>query len=501
MLFNSLEFLFVFLPATVAVFFLLGRTGNSRLALGWLTLASLFFYGWWNPRYLGLILGSILFNYVVSVALRRSLARGTAGSARLFIVLGISVDLALLAYFKYSAFLLGAAGASGPLLAFLHGIVLPLGISFFTFTQIAYLVDTYKGIARENDFLSYCLFVTYFPHLIAGPLLHHHEFMPQLGRRRLLEFSRENLAAGIAILMVGLIKKLVLADNFALHANPVFEAADAGAEITFFEAWVGTLAYTFQLYFDFSGYSDMAIGASRMLGIALPQNFSAPYKASSLVEFWRRWHMTLSRFLKEYLYVPLGGSRKGPARRYANILVTMLLGGLWHGANWTFVLWGALHGLGLVANHGARAVLGRLGWDPGSTRLGRIAGVLATFLFVAIAWSVFRSGTLAGARHMLDGLLGLNGFVLPQAIVELWGPLKDYITAARKMELLGNGTLMGVLEISGLLALGAGICWFAPRTCEMTPRQMLVVMVLCFAFVVQSLFFGRAPAEFLYYQF
>src|SRR3990167_464275 len=392
MLFNSYVFIFSFLPLTLAGFFLLGRV-KPLLAAAWLTAASLFFYGWWNPLYIWLLAASILFNYACGIAIARTGARGKRAGQKRWLIFAVTANLAVLAYYKYANFFLASISHfSGAALSF-GEIVLPLGISFFTFTQIAFLADTYYGKAREYNFVHYSLFVTYFPHLIAGPVLHHAEMMPQFGLPATYRFSFENTAVGVTIFVIGLFKKVMIADEVGAYARPVFDAAAAGTELTLLEAWCGALAYTFQLYFDFSGYSDMAIGLSRLFGVVLPLNFHSPYKAVNIIDFWRRWHMTLSRFLRDYLYVPLGGNRRGKPRRSLNLMATMLLGGLWHGAGWTFVIWGGLHGLYLVVNHGWHTVRRKLGQDPDRplSRPAPLASVLLTFLAVAAAWVVFRA--------------------------------------------------------------------------------------------------------------
>jgi alginate O-acetyltransferase complex protein AlgI len=333
MLFNSYTFIFIFLPITLLVFFSIGGKGHHRIAIAWLVAASLFFYGWWNPAYLSLILGSILFNYAVGVALSNLQAQSSAShlTKKIILSFGILVNLFLLAYFKYANFFVDNLNSLSGSNFHLQTIILPLAISFFTFQQITYLVDAYKGETREYNFLHYCLFVTFFPQLIAGPIVHHREMLPQFVKNTIYKFNHQHLAIGLTIFFIGLFKKVVLADGVAVYATPVFEAAEQGVMLTFFEAWAGALAYTFQLYFDFSGYSDMAIGIARMFGIRLPLNFNSPYKSVNIIEFWRRWHITLSRFLRDYLYIPLGGNRKGKFRRYINLMITMLLGGLWHG--------------------------------------------------------------------------------------------------------------------------------------------------------------------------
>ena len=407
MLFNSYAFLFGFLPAVLLLYFLVGRR-SATAALALLAAASLFFYGWWNPRYLLLLCGSVLFNYLVGRRLARSPERARGDRAAL--ALGVAGNLALLASFKYAGFFAVNANAIAGLALPIPQIVLPLGISFFTFTQIAYLVDAYRKEVREYRFVNYGLFVTFFPHLLAGPVLHHAEVMPQFARAETFRFSPENFAVGLTIFAIGLFKKVVLADGIAEFATPVFDAAGKGATLTFLAAWGGALSYTFQLYFDFSGYSDMAIGLARLFGIVFPANFNSPYKAASIIDFWRRWHMTLSRFLRDYLYIPLGGGRCHPLRRHANLMATMLLGGLWHGAGWTFVIWGGLHGLFLVINHAWRATVRR--WF-GAVALPaaplRVLGQLLTFFAVVIAWVFFRAESFTAALAMLEGMAGLNG--------------------------------------------------------------------------------------------
>ncbi|HWW71706.1 MAG TPA: MBOAT family O-acyltransferase, partial [Duganella sp.] len=347
MLFNSLSFLLLYLPVVYAGYCLLAHW-RPRWTAGWLALASLFFYGYWDARYLPLLLASILFNYRCGL---RIAAGG--GRRKRWLVFALAANLSLLAYYKYANFFIDSlnhvAGAHLPGWA----VVLPIGISFFTFTQIAFLVDCHRGLAGEYRFTHYTLFVSYFPHLIAGPVLHHKEMMPQFDTRPAPNAA--DFAVGISIFVMGLAKKIFLADPLSVLVAPVF---GAGAEPQLIEAWIGALAYTMQLYFDFSGYSDMAIGLSRLFGVKLPLNFNSPYQAANIGEFWRRWHMTLSRFLRDYLYVPLGGNRSGQPARYRNLMLTMILGGLWHGAGWTFVAWGGLHGLYLVLHHAWLALRG-----------------------------------------------------------------------------------------------------------------------------------------------
>jgi D-alanyl-lipoteichoic acid acyltransferase DltB (MBOAT superfamily) len=405
MLFNSYEFIFLFLPVVLAGYFLLGHRNRPLAAIGWLAAASLFFYGWWNPRYLLLLLGSIAFNYAIGRALCEVQER-----RRALLSLGVGSNLLLLGYYKYANFFLATAGTLTGADYAIGAIVLPLGISFFTFTQIAYLVDAYRGEVHEYRFLHYLLFVTFFPHLIAGPVLHHAEIMPQFRLSRTFRMSAENFSVGFTIFVIGLFKKVVLADGVSQYVSPVFSAADAGIPVGGVAAWCAALAYTFQLYFDFSGYSDMAIGLARLFGITFPANFNSPYKAASIIEFWRRWHMTLSRFLRDYLYIALGGNRHGPARRQLNLLITMVLGGLWHGAGWTFVAWGTLHGAFLSVNHIWRSLRQRLLPDLRPSAASRWAGRLLTFFAVVVAWVFFRAGSIDAALRIVAAMAGANGF-------------------------------------------------------------------------------------------
>ncbi|WP_088285350.1 MBOAT family protein [Ideonella sp. A 288] len=412
MLFNSFEFIFGFLPVVWLLFFAAARWGQWP-ALLWLTAASLFFYGWWNPRLLWLLLASAAANFLLGRLLSRWTPEGTTSArSRGLLVAAVTANLLLLGYYKYTNFLIGTANALLSTHTGLVDLVLPLGISFFTFTQIAYLVDIHRGLAREADALRYLLFVTYFPHLIAGPVIHHQQMMPQFGWPQNFRPQRANMESGLAIFAIGLFKKVVIADHLALLATPVFDAAAQGQPVSTAAAWVGALAYALQLYFDFSGYSDMAVGLSRMFNITLPINFDSPYKAGNLIEFWRRWHMTLSAFLRDYLYIGLGGNRRGKARRFVNLFLTMLLGGLWHGASWNFVLWGALHGLGLIVNHAWRALAAGLSLPtlPGQAWAGR----LFTFLFVVLAWVPFRAADLPTTWALWARMADLGHLAWPE---------------------------------------------------------------------------------------
>jgi D-alanyl-lipoteichoic acid acyltransferase DltB (MBOAT superfamily) len=407
MLFNSHEFIFLFCPVAFGAFYLIAAK-NFRLALAWLAGASLFFYARWNPPYLLLLLGSVLFNYAAGLLL------GRARSGRRVLLAGaVAANLLLLGYFKYTDFLIGTwntlTGGSWPLL---H-VLLPLAISFHTFQQIAYLVDTYRGETRHYRFLDYLFFVVFFPQLIAGPIVRHDEIIPQIAERRTWRPDAVELALGVTIFSFGLFKKVVLADYMAIPADLVFSAAALHA-LGASQAWRGVLAYALQIYFDFSAYSDMAVGLALLAGVRLPLNFFSPYQAGNIIEFWRRWHMTLSRFLLHYLYIPLGGNRRGRARRYVNLMATMLLGGLWHGTAWTFVVWGGLHGAYLAINHFWRGT--RLAQSLVGSRLWRLASLMLTFVAVCVAWVFFRAPDFSTALSILGAMAGANGLRIPGAV-------------------------------------------------------------------------------------
>jgi alginate O-acetyltransferase complex protein AlgI len=466
MLFNSLEFLILFLPVTFIGFFLLAsiRPWGGWLAATWLSAASIFFYGWWDPRNVLLLCGSIVFNYLLG----RAQVRRTERSIGL-LWLAVGGNLCLLGTYKYLGFVTTSINALARTALPVPDIALPLGISFFTFTQIAFQVDVYRSLVREYNFIHYTLFVTYFPHLIAGPILHHKQMMPQFARPETYRVSAESIAVGMSIFTAGLAKKVLLADRLGAFATPVFLSAVGGDAPTLFVAWTGALAFAFQIYFDFSGYSDMAIGLSRLFGIDLPLNFNSPYKARSIIEFWRRWHMSLSIFLKDYLYIPLGGNRLGTLRRYENLMATMLLGGLWHGANWTFVVWGGMHGLYLCANHAWKALRGHAAPQPG--RLGRMLGTATTFLAVVVAWVFFKAESFTGALGMLRGMAGQGGVSLPMRVQGLFGGLQ---LAEIRFEGLfaDNEALMalGAGRFMVLLLLTGAICWGLPNSQEMFLR-------------------------------
>jgi alginate O-acetyltransferase complex protein AlgI len=396
-LFNSGPFLFLFLPITLVGYFLISKTHLYYLSATWLFVCSLVFYRWDDPaRLISLILISIAFNYIFGRELVRI-------HSKLLLFIAVAANLGLLTYFKYAFFITSNLSVFNMPVV---NVALPIGISFFTFTQIAFLIDAYRGEAKEYNPVHYGLFVTFFPHLIAGPILHHKEMMPQFARRETYNFSSASFTLGLSWFAAGIFKKVVLADGIAPYADAVFNAAEKAAS-NCYDAWIGATCYALQIYFDFSGYSDMAIGLALMFNIALPLNFSSPYQATSLIEFWQRWHMTLSRFLRDYLYVPLGGNRRGKFRQYANLLITMLLGGLWHGAAWNFIIWGAIHGVGLLVNHAVRDIRSKL--NDGIPAMPAMIGAAATLLVVIVAWVPFRAHSLNATVVLLKAMATPGG--------------------------------------------------------------------------------------------
>jgi alginate O-acetyltransferase complex protein AlgI len=446
MLFSSHLFVFLFLPLALLGWRMLASLPAKEPARLWLLVCSAVFYGWWSVPFLGMLLASILVNHWTGDALQR-LVPSRPRAAWWLLAAGVSANLALIGWFKYSTFFgENLAALTGVELA-IHGAVLPLGISFYTFQQIGFLVDAYRGTTRRYPLTDYALFVLFFPQLIAGPIVHHRELTPQFRESSTFVFRHAAFAEGLAFFVIGLAKKLLLADPMTDLSDPVFAAPATGIAPSFDGAWIGVLAYGFGLYFDFSAYSDMAVGLGRMFGLRLPYNFDSPYQATSIVDFWRRWHITLSRFLRDYLYVPLGGNRKGPTRRHVNLLLTMLIGGLWHGAAWTFVVWGGLHGLYLLVNHAWTEHGCGVRFDSVPPWLRRLGARSLTLLAVMVAWVFFRANGFGDALAILGAMFGASGVGLD------WNERYGFESAP--------------LDAFAALAAGALIALFAPNTQRM----------------------------------
>jgi alginate O-acetyltransferase complex protein AlgI len=483
MLFNSAQFLFGFLPVALAIFLALGAVGQRMLALTWLALASLVFYGWDDPlRLLPIILSSTAFNFVVGRVLVRHPSRGV-------LALGICGNLFLLGYFKYAGFLAEILTTGTGIAVPNPDVVLPIGISFFTFTQIAFQIDAYRGQAREYEPVHYLLFVTFFPHLIAGPIYHHKEIMPQFERREIFRFDVANLTYGLTWFALGLAKKVLLADPIAQYGAPVFAAASSGASVSFADGWIAAFSFALQLYFDFSGYTDMAIGLALLIGVRLPLNFDSPYKATSIIDFWRRWHMTLSRFLRDYLYIQLGGNRRGPYRRYLNLMVTMLLGGLWHGAAWNFVIWGGVHGVGLMVNHLWRQIA-----QPRGLACPAPLAWAITFAFVTAAWVPFRAENLQATIALWKGMIGITGLLpAPGAAAGQFTAALCWTGVLLALALIGPNTQQ-LMSYSGVAVVDTGKPGWRPNL-----KWAAVAGILFGASVISIV--AQRPTEFLYFRF
>jgi D-alanyl-lipoteichoic acid acyltransferase DltB (MBOAT superfamily) len=438
MLFNSTEFIFAFLPIVLAGFFVLGRL-SREWALGWLVLASVFFYAWWNPINVLIIAPSLAVNYLFALAIQK-LGRtpDKVGARRAVLIAGIVFNVLFLGYFKYLTFVESSLNDLVGTDFVIVRIVLPLGISFITFQKIAFLIDVHARRIESFSFRQFCLFVMFFPQLIAGPIVHFREMMPQFAANR-ARFDKVALSIGVTLFSIGLFKKVVLADSIAAYISPIYESAAKGGPVALASAWFAAVGFTLQIYFDFSGYSDMALGIARCFGIRLPVNFDSPLKSSSIIDFWLRWHMTLTRFLTAYIYnpmalwltrrraakrLPLLGGRKVSLGAFLQLLaaptlITMLISGVWHGAGYLFILWGLVHGLYLVVNHAWRMLVRPLWKDKDSyARVMRPAGLVLTFVAVSFAMVLFRSTTVSGALDILSGMVGGNGISLPRALVQ-----------------------------------------------------------------------------------
>jgi alginate O-acetyltransferase complex protein AlgI len=458
MLFNSQVFITGFLPIVLALYYAVASRRTARQAV--VVLASLAFYGWWDIRFVPLLVGLTVANWLIAqwFGVRR---------AKWIPVLGVALNLAALGLFKYADFFRGTA--YGLLGESFHPwqLILPLGISFFVFQKISYLMDLRRGDRHIYGFLDFCMFVTFFPQLIAGPLVRHNEIIQQFALDPRRPEMWENLSRGFVLFVIGVAKKVALADTLAMVADPLF--ARATASLSAAEAWAATGAYTLQIYFDFSGYSDMAIGLALMFGLRLPINFNAPYRAVSIRDFWRRWHMTLSRFLRDYLYIPLGGNRCGAVRQAINVVATMLLGGLWHGANWTFVAWGGLHGLALAVNHL---------WQDRGLRLPRPAAWALTLVFVMACWVLFRSADFATAGDILSSMVGAHG--LGRLSLD-----REFVAA-----LIGGAAV----ALLGPTSQEAALAKLQPRPWLAMPAGLALAYLLL-------LVGGRLPNVFIYFQF
>jgi alginate O-acetyltransferase complex protein AlgI len=519
MLFNSDEFLFAFLPVTLFGFYLLGTISRTS-ALRWLILASLVFYAWWRPVNVLIIAPSIAVNFALArMLLRLNEGEGARSASKVVLLLGIAFNVAFLGFFKYTDFVSGAINDVFGANLVLRHIILPLGISFITFQKIAFLVDVQAGRVRSFTLQDYCIFVLFFPQLIAGPIVHYREMIPQFHTIS-CRFDKENVAIGLTLLFFGLFKKVVFADNIALQVTPIYEHAAAEGGTSFLLAWVAAIGFTLQIYFDFSGYTDMALGLARFFGIRLPPNFDSPLRASSIIDFWLHWHMTLTRFLTGYIYNPLTlwltrrrlsqglpgfGGRNTTVGAFVYLLmfptvITMFLSGLWHGAGYGFIVWGLLHGFYLTINHAWRLVAARL-WphSPSYIRFMAPTGWALTFVSVTVSMIFFRSPTMTSAIDLMKGIIGLNGIALPQpagdlAKIAIWISILMFVALAcpNTLQILARyEPALGVKSPPTKTVLDSFVEWKASL-----PWAIAVSAVAAIAIVSIG-----GPSEFLYWQF
>lgn len=479
MLFNSYEFIFLFLPVTFAGFFLLGKYAPKSYATLWLVIASFSFYGYWDYHYVPLLFASISFNYFVGRKIENTRSKE-------WLVFGILLNVILLGYFKYTDFFLGTINdVTGTDCFDLPHIILPLGISFFTFTQTAYLADAYRGEAKNKSFLTYCEFVTIFPHLIAGPIINHKEMIPQFIADKTFKINYHNVALGITIFVMGLFKKVVIADTLSPWVNDVFAHTET---ITFLEAWIGALAYTFQLYFDFSGYSEMAIGLGLMFNLKLPVNFNSPYQSASIIDFWRRWHMTLGLWVRDYLYIPMGGNRNGELAKMKNLFLSMLIIGLWHGAGWTFIFWGAMHGVALMINHQ---------WRRLHISLPKAINWGMTFFCVMLLWIFFRADNFYDAGKIIAAMIDIHGLAFPAGGTFeslLHGFDVNFVNWTIHCSLAKS--LAVLLLLFGIVLKMKNPIVYAQK---FTPNKQWLIITLSLALI--ALYQMNTYTEFLYFQF
>ena len=470
MLFNSYEFILLYLPITLILYYQLAKRISNSAAKNFLIFASLCFYSYWDVRNLPILLTSILVNYLFGHFLSKN-------RSKKILTVGVAFNLLFLGYFKYTDFVLQNLNMLAGTSFELQNIVLPLGVSFFTFTQTAYLVDVYRGETKEYTKSDYLLFVTIFPHLIAGPILYHKDMIPQFSVAENYKLNYKNITYGIVWFTIGLFKKVVIADKLAVWANQVFNNT---TNLTMLDAWGASLAYSLQLYFDFSGYSEMAIGLGLLFNYNLPLNFNLPYRATSIIDFWRRWHMTLSAFLKNYLYIPLGGNRCNYHMR--NILITMFLGGLWHGAGWTFIFWGVLHGIFICINHL---------WRKTKIQLPKLVSWLLTFNAVNIAWIFFRANSFESAMNIVEAMFDVNRFVVPHS-----NGLGKYIEAFKN----GVDILFSTREL-GVIILCLWIAMVSHKKESIEKANVFVMAMIIVGMFLYAFFDMSKASEFLYFQF
>ena len=482
MLFNSYEFIFLFLPITLITYFLLNKFNKNMLAKSWLVIASLYFYSYFNKSYLILIIVSILVNYFIGTEL--SMKTNNVIRRKVLLIFGIIFNLGALGYFKYYDFFIENINYIFKTNFNLLHIMLPLGISFFTFQQLSYVVDNYHRKSLNYDFLSYCLFVTFFPQLIAGPIVLAAEMLPQFENEKNKKVNWENMNRGLYIFSIGLAKKVIIADTISHFANAGFDMMES---LNFAEAWLTSVSYTLQLYFDFSGYCDMAMGIGMMFNIILPINFNSPYKSTDIQEFWRKWHITLGKFMTNYLYIPLGGNRKGELKTLRNLFIVFLASGIWHGAGWNFIIWGMLHGICILIH--------RI-WKNTGKKLSKLIGWVITINLVNIFWVFFRAKDLQSAVKVLRGMADIPNLIYMMTHL---GKIKEMTLEFRQLSIGNLGTINNIC----ILLISMMMIFFLKNSFEINklffPNKKFLFKIYLYLFI--SLFFMTNISDFLYFNF
>ena len=476
MVFSSLEFLFIYLPIMIICYYLLAPLKNGKFSLLFLFIGSIFFYAYWNLQNTWILIVSILVNYIFGLWIHSAIK-----FRKHIFIFAILCNIGALMYFKYTNFFINTLNSVCSTHFHTFNIILPLGISFFVFQKIAYLSDiyTYKHDPSSNGLLNFGLFASFFPQLIAGPIVHHKEIMPQFASDSRSAINWENIYSGFIMLSIGLAKKILLADTLAQIVRYSF---DEIGSLTFSEASLASIAYSLQLYFDFSGYSDMAIGCALFFNIILPQNFCSPYKALNVQDFWRRWHITLSRWLRNYLYIPLGGNRSGSMRTLGNLFITFLLGGFWHGAAWTYILWGAMHGIALAAY--------RLWSQACSKPMPNALAWLLTFTFVNFAWIIFRVPNFGRLGKFCDAFLGYNGFMFRTYF-------KEHLLSSLGFP---NFVMINIFVCASFALAVIGKNSSDQLVCKDSLWVTLITPLL-FAASIMQIVMGSTIPEFIYFQF
>lgn len=477
MIFSSYEFIYIFLPITLIVYFILAKLNNRKIQHQFLIVMSLVFYSWFNISYLWIILFSIIFNYTMAILIDKF--NKNYLNKKIIFIIGISGNVLLLGYFKYYDFFMSNINYIFNSQYNIKNILLPLGISFFTFQQISFLLSCYRGEEKISDFTEYCLFVTFFPQLVAGPMVLYSEMIHQFKEESRRYINWDNIAAGLYIFSIGLFKKIVIADTLSLWANNGFENV---SNLGFLAGWATVISYTFQVYFDFSGYSDMAIGLSKMINIDLPINFNSPYKSRNIGEFWRRWHITLGRALSNYIYIPLGGNRKGELKTYRNLVITFLVSGLWHGASWLFIFWGAIHGLANIVQ--------RI-WKKSKLQLPKGISVFITFIFINFTWILFRAENFNQAKKVFKAMLSFKALNIMQ-VGELF-----YDGMMSLPLLLGSLVILSTLIILLVIVFWAPNSLYFMNRFKMDNKRIIITASLLY---ISTICLSRVSA-FIYFNF